>query len=61
MTETDSPIYHIETDDVYKDREQHLALFDTFDYPPIYSSYSEANKQNVGTFKDETNRVMTNT
>ena len=57
MTDTDSLLYFIQTDDVYKDIEQNLALFDTSDYPTTHPCYCEVNKKKLGTFKDETNGV----
>ena len=55
MTDTDSLLYDIRTDDVYKDMGEHLELFDTSEYPKAHPCYSETNKKKLGTFKDETN------
>lgn len=57
MTDTDSLLYDIQTDDVYKDIEQNLALFDTTDNPPSHPCYRKTNKKKLGKFKDETKGV----
>ena len=46
MIDTDSLIYHIATDDVYKDIASDLNLFDTSDYPTDHLCYSTSNKRN---------------
>ena len=55
MTDTDSLIYHIMTDDVYKDIANDINLFDTSDYPPDHPCYSTLNKKRLGRMKDEYN------
>ncbi len=55
MTDTDSLIYDIETEDLYDDMVNNLHWFDTSDYPKNHSAYSEVNKKVLGKFKDETN------
>lgn len=54
MTDTDSLLYHIKTEDIYKDIIVAKYLFDTSDYPKNHSCYSEENKKALGKFKDET-------
>lgn len=54
MTDTDSLLYDIQTEDVYEDMRQHLNMFDTSEYPVTHPCYSIANKKRLGTFKDET-------
>lgn len=54
MTDTDSLLYNIQTDDVYTDIQNHLDLFDTSEYPVTHPCYSIKNKKRLGTFKDET-------
>ena len=55
MTDTDSLIYHIATDDVYKDIASDLNLFDTSDYSTDHLCYSTSNKKKLGKMKDEYN------
>ena len=57
FTDTDSLCYSIETNDVYKDMEKSLHLFDTCDYPSSHFLHSNANKKVLGKMKDETNGV----
>ena len=54
-TDTDSLILLIETDDVYKDIQKKIHLYDTSDYPKEHPLYSNANKQVLGKMKDECN------
>lgn len=53
--DTDSLIYDIETDDVYKDMGQMKEWFDFSDYPKTHSLYDEINKKVIGKFTDELN------
>ena len=55
MTDTDSLLYSIRTDDVYSDMKEDLHLFDTSDYPTDHPCHCDDNKKVVGKFKDETN------
>lgn len=57
FTDTDSLCYAIETDDVYKDMKNHLAFYDTSDYPTNHFLHSLTNKKVLGKMKDETNGV----
>jgi hypothetical protein len=61
--DTDSLIYAVETEDIYKDMENngetgapHLKeWFDFSDYPKDHPLYDEKNKKVIGKFKDELN------
>ena len=57
MTDTDSLLYDIQTDDVYKDIQKRLDLFDTSDYPTTHPCHSNINMKKLGTFKDETKSI----
>ena len=52
-TDTDSLLLHIETDDVYRDMENHIDLYDTSDFPKEHYLYSTENKKVLGKMKDE--------
>ena len=55
FTDTDSLTYHIETEDLYKDMEDHKDLFDRSGYDGTgYRSCDNTNKKVIGKFKDET-------
>ena len=54
FTDTDSLTYQIQTDDLYKDMEHDLDLYDTSNYPREHPLYSVVNKKKIGKFKDET-------
>lgn len=45
MTDTDSLVYHIETDDVYADMIADLDAYDTSDYPPDHPAYDKKNSK----------------
>ena len=56
FTDTDSLLYHIHTDDFYKDISYDIKeKFDTSDYPPNHESgiQTGVNKKVIGMFKDE--------
>ena len=55
-TDTDSLIYHIECDDVYKNMKHDIARFDTYDYPAdnVYDM-PLANKKVPGLMRNENN------
>lgn len=58
MTDTDSLVYNIKTEDVYKDMGEMSAVFDTSDYPKEHPLYSIKNKKVAGKFKDESNGLI---
>ena len=55
FTDTDSFMYHIETEDVYRDFEKYKYGFDFSDYPKDHFLHSNKNKKVVGLPKDEAN------
>ena len=55
MTDTDSLVYEIETDDVYEDLKEYSHLLDTSELPKENQLFSTVNKKVIGKFKDETN------
>lgn len=55
MTDTDSLVYSIATDDFYADVAKNLDWFDTSDYPTNNPAHSQINKKVLGKFKDEMN------
>lgn len=55
MTDTDSLMYEIITENVYDDLREDQHLFDTSDYPMTHACYSPINKRKLGCFKDEMN------
>lgn len=55
FTNTDSLCYCIQTEDVYRDMQLDLEMFDTSDYPSNHFLHSNTNKKVIGKFKDETN------
>ena len=60
MTDTDSLMYEIQTDDVYDDLRPHKAIFDFSNYDPAHVNYDCQNNKVPGKFKDETGgRVIT--
>ena len=54
MTDTDSFIYNICTEDIYKDMKEDSFRFDFSDYPQHHDLYSVVNKKVLGKMKDET-------
>ena len=52
-TDTDSLLLHIETDDVYRDMEKHIDLYDTSDFPKEHYLHNTKNKKVLGKMKDE--------
>ena len=54
MTDTDSFIYEIETEDLYTDMAEDADRFDFSDYPNDHPLYSAVNKKVLGKMKDET-------
>ena len=53
LTDTDSLIYEIQTEDVYKDFYKDKKLFDNCDYPEDSQFYFKDNKKVIGKMKDE--------
>lgn len=53
MTDTDSFVYKIETDDFYKDMYEDKEYYDMSEYDKEYQYYDESNKKVLGMFKDE--------
>jgi len=60
MTDTDSLVYDIETEDVYKDMVDDSDIYDTSDYPVDHYLHSATNKKIIGKFKDENNGKIMN-
>ena len=52
-SDTDSFIISIFANDIYRDMEQNLHLYDTSDYPKDHFLHSDTNKKVLGRFKDE--------
>jgi hypothetical protein len=55
MTDTDSLMYEIKTDDVYADMQKDKQLYDFSDYAEDHVLHSNENKKVCGKFKDEAN------
>lgn len=53
LTDTDSFIYGIETDDLYQDLREDADHYDFSDYPQDHPNFSTANKKVLGKMKDE--------
>ena len=53
MTDTDSLVYHIKTEDVYEDMLQEWDAYDTSEYPTSHKLFSVKNKRVLGKMKDE--------
>ena len=54
FTDTDSFMYDIKTEDMYKDMVEHKDLYDLADYPSEHFLYDTTNNKVIGKFKDET-------
>ena len=54
MTDTDSPVYEIKSEDFYKDMYDMKQRFNMSEYSKQNPIYDETNKKLVGKFKDET-------
>ena len=52
-TDTDSLILDIQTEDVYKDMQEHSRLYDTSNYPKDHLLYNDRKKKALGKMKDE--------
>ena len=55
MTDTDSLVYNIKTEDMYIDLEEIKDQLDTSEYPEDHPLYSTKNAKVIGKFKDELN------
>ena len=53
FTDTDSFLYEIKTQDIYKDLHKLKEYFDFSNYPPEHPLYSTENKTKIGLMKDE--------
>lgn len=60
MTDTDSLVYKIETEDLYKDMYEMKEYFDMSEYSKSNPIYDETNKKVIGKFKDETGDKVIN-
>ena len=60
MTDTDSLVYRIETEDLYNDMYQMKEYFDMSEYSKSNPIYDETNKKVIGKFKDETGDKVIN-
>ena len=59
FTDTDSLLYEVETEDIYRDMQQDLSRwYDTSDYPTDHPLYSVENKKVPGKMKDEMNGAL---
>ena len=52
-TDTDSLILDIQTEDVYKDMQEHSWMYDKSNYPKDHPLYDKRNKKVLGKMKDE--------
>ena len=57
LTDTDSFIYHCETEDIYDDFLLRKELFDFLGFPENHKCYDISNKKVIGKFKDETSGI----
>jgi hypothetical protein len=57
MSDTDSLLYYIRHDDIYKELEKQSHLFDFSNYAKDHYLYSEINRKKVGSIKDETGGI----
>lgn len=53
LTDTDSLVYQIETEDLYADMRKKSHLYDFSNYPKFHKNYNSCNKAVIGKFKDE--------
>ena len=61
MTDTDSFVYKIKTDDFYKEMYDMKEYFDLSEYDKSYQYFDDSNKKVLGMFKDETPKSTINT
>ena len=55
FTDTDSLLYEIQTDNIYKDMQSTIDDYDFSDYPTDHFLYNNDHKKEIGKFKDELN------
>ena len=55
FSDTDSLLYEVQTEDIYRDMEMDKNLYDFSDYPKYHFLQSNVNKKVIGKFKDELN------
>ena len=55
FTDTDSLCFHVETEDFYKDMQEHKQIYDFSGYNINHFLYDDSNKKKLGCMKDETN------
>ncbi|MES9880481.1 MAG: hypothetical protein ABW185_06315 [Sedimenticola sp.] len=55
MSDTDSFLFHVVTEDIYADMKKDSHHFDTSEYPTDHFLYSSSNRKIPGKFKDELN------
>lgn len=60
MTDTDSLVYKVNTDDFYNDMKEMKEYFDMSEYSKTNPIYDETNKKVIGKFKDETGDKIIN-
>jgi hypothetical protein len=53
LTDTDSFVLYIKTDDVYKDMSEMIKHYDTSNYPKDHPLFTNERKKKLGFFKDE--------
>ena len=53
FTDTDSLLYEIQTEDIYKDMNRHSDWYDFSEYPFEHPNYNATNKKCIGKMKDE--------
>lgn len=54
MTDTDSVLFEVQTDDFYNDMNDFKQDLDLSEYPKEHAMYDDSNKKVIGKFKDET-------
>ena len=57
-TDTDSFIFQVETENIYKDMLENKNLYDFSNYPINHPNYDTTNKKVLGKFKDELNSLI---
>lgn len=55
MTDADSLLFYCETENIFKDMQEHSHLYDTSDFPKDHSLHNIINKKVIGKMKSETN------